>query len=154
MQKMNTPNSYWNRIKKGIFKPTLFMFCIFILVAIPRLNVLGILTFAIAATLLLWFPIIALCSFIDYIFLKSIFKKYGTIDYNVQQLRKIKLIADREASFDYVMNKLKELKWIENIKGERASGFLEARTKHNCLKTMGESIRIELIELSFQETSI
>lgn len=142
---MNTQYTYWDRIKKGVFKTTLFMFCIFILVAIPRLNVWGILTFAITATLLIWLPIIALQSLIDYAFLRKTFRKYGKVDYNLHQFREVIIKIDKELAYKSALEALKQLKGVKNIKSNINQGMVEAQTKVYC-KSMGENIKIKISE--------
>lgn len=145
MQKMNTPNSYWNRIKKGALKVILFMFFIFTLVAIPRFGFVKALIFGVLFTSVWAVVFIGLYSLLDYIFLRRAFKKYGKVDYRISQFREVEIGCKKEAALDYAVSAIEKLKGIKKVYPDRIKQIIKARTKNSC-KTLGEYIKIEIFE--------
>ncbi|MDH4230820.1 MAG: hypothetical protein OEW04_02195 [Nitrospirota bacterium] len=144
MNKNKMINSYWDRRRKGIYSSLFLLFCFYILIGVFGLAMRKAPVFASFLIILL----IAMYGFyliIDYIYFKKSFKKYGRIDYDLNQLHTMEIQCNKDDAFQYALTSIKTYKGIRDIEPDKQRGIIEAERKGYC-KTRGENIKIIIKE--------
>lgn len=80
---------------------------------------------------------------IDYVSMRLVFMKYGTVDFSLEQYREVTLDMLPEEALPRVVNAIKAVKGAKNIKATEDGGTVTAITDPN-LKTFGDAITVEL----------
>jgi uncharacterized protein YlbG (UPF0298 family) len=139
---MGAINSYWIRVRKGLIIANLILDCFFIILGVILNGIIKGFVFGLLMSVLM-LPVWGLALLMDYSALRRAFKRYGKIDYNLEQYREIEVACNRETAFNWAMESLKELKNVHDIEFDRFHGVIEARIR-KFLKTERSAIIVKI----------
>jgi len=145
---MKSVSTYWARVKLGVFYISLGMFVGLTFIVIPRtpLNYIYFApAFGVVMTVLVIWPLLGIGILIDYLYLKSAFRQYGVVDYNLHQFREIVAPLSKERVLKYIADFMKQEFKIRDIDIDYRRGLINATTKMTLL-TWGQKIDVVVKE--------
>jgi hypothetical protein len=151
-KEISRSSSYWLRVRKGFLYAPLFGFILATLLALPYFGLIRAVIFGIFLNILLIIGWSILC-LLDYIAMRKLFRKFGTIDYSICQTREITIEKPFKATYPMFVNAIKKLKHIKNISLNEEKGMIRITTGFN-FRTSGDIITIKLLSNSSDRTRV
>jgi hypothetical protein len=139
-------------VRKGFLYAPLLGFILAVLLTLPYFGLIRAFIFGIFLDILLIIGWSILC-LLDYIAIRKLFRKFGTIDYSICQTREITIEKPFITTYPMFVNAIKKLKHIKNISLNEEKGMIRITTGFN-FRTSGDIITIKLLSNSSDRTRV
>jgi hypothetical protein len=143
MMTTNISHSYWARInKRYILYGFLLSFIICSIATLPIFGMRKAVLFSILINIT-FLIIMAFAGLIDYLFLRTLFRRYKIIDYNIRQVRELIVEMPITIAYKNALEIVKKSRGIRGVIEYKHSWIIKAETKISW-KSFGESMILRL----------